>query len=61
MIKWLIFKAKRKMPIKCVGVGVQGEVIQEEWVYDRQAFFSVVIAGILNLAKTWNFHPALPG
>lgn len=25
-------KAKRKIPIKCVVVGIQGEVIQEEWV-----------------------------
>jgi hypothetical protein len=25
-------KAKRKIPIKCVVVGVRGEVIQEEWV-----------------------------
>ena len=25
-------QAKRKIPVKCVVVGVQGEVIQEEWV-----------------------------
>ena len=35
MVKSALSKASRKVPVKKMIVGINGEVLQEEWVYDQ--------------------------